>query len=67
MTENIMAHIVSNFPSIFGLLDAYGKENYAFLRDTTKNIVHNRKGKRGDFIDRLKELNEDNSRLFSSI
>ena len=43
-------------------MDIYGKENYAYLRDLTKNILHKRATKRGDFIDRLKELNDDKSK-----
>lgn len=58
MSENVMAHLLKLFPVLFGYIDAYGKENYGYLRDTTKDIVYARKEKRGDFIDRLKELND---------
>ena len=43
-------------------MDIYGKENYAYLRDLTKNILDKRATKRGDFIDRLKELNDEKSK-----
>ena len=43
-------------------MDIYGKENYAYLRDLTKNILDRCATKHGDFIDRLKELNDDKSK-----
>lgn len=61
MAENVLMHLLNAFPFLFNFLDAYGKENYAFLRDTTKSIVKSRAAPRGDFIDRLKELSEDST------
>ena len=43
-------------------MDIYGKENYAYLRDLTKNILDKRTTKRGDFIDRLNELKDEKSK-----
>ena len=32
MGENVMFHTLNYFPFLFEFLDAYGKENYSFLR-----------------------------------
>ena len=62
LVESLVVHFLSFFPIFVNYLDLYGKENYEYIRETTKNIVLNRTVKRGDFIDRLKELNDDKSK-----
>ena len=58
MTENILYHILRFFPDLSSVLDIYGKDNYEYLKNVTKDIVDSRIEPRGDFIDRLKELKE---------
>ena len=60
--ESLIVHLLQYFPFLFNYMDIYGKENYAYLRDLTKNILDKRTTKRGDFIDRLKELKDEKSR-----
>ena len=60
MIESLIVHTIFYFPFLFNYMDIYGKENYAYLRNLTKNILDKRVTKRGDFIDRYEYLDEKN-------